>query len=151
MESLWTMCYCLDFGDGTGVPTGWPPRQRVMVDQGREKQAGCVLSQVTPDSHPSCYFVLLSKPNLILPVSHLSTDLTNEMPSALWLACLRSDLELRRGEHNVLFAGVRAGEADASTVFLSFTPQLPPELLNPSATSPSFPFQFHPVSPRPRH
>lgn len=56
-----------------------------------------MLSQVTPDSHPSCYFVVLSKPNLILPVSHLSTDLTNEMPSALWLACLRSDLEQRRG------------------------------------------------------
>lgn len=68
-----------------------------MVGQAREKQAGRVPSQVTPDSHPSCYFVLLSKPNLILPVSHLSPDLTNEMPSALWLAWLSADLEQHRG------------------------------------------------------
>lgn len=65
--------------------------------EGNGGQAGRVLSHVTPDSHPSYYFILLSKPNLILPVSHLSTDLTNEMPSALRLACLSSNLEQRRG------------------------------------------------------
>lgn len=146
------MWYSLDIRDGTGIPVGWPPRQ-----QGNRRKSKCVFPQyqwvagqvgekhvshaplhVTPDSWPSCYAVLLSKPNFVLPISHtLAPNWQMKRPNikclpTLCLAyCSSSDLEQYRGWHNILLSDVQAREASASSQCPQ--PSLPPLTVPPAS------------------